>query len=126
MFKEGKSLRNGKWFVFFRMKMIKVYPIVSGLSFLIRAYLCYLTIEQIPIIDNPVLSYLIGEIISLYSILWIFSYFTNSVIINKYDIRSSTARACCYFPIYMVYLAVLYGVLVILSVVGVLPIIVDI
>ncbi len=50
-----------------------MYKMLSEISFIIRAYLCYLTIDRIPIIKNELLNYIILEVISLYTILMIIS-----------------------------------------------------
>lgn len=99
-----------------------MYPIISALSFIIRAYLCYITIDTVPIISNPILQYLLTEIVSLYTILWAFSYVTNGILIQKYDIQSKTLRAIFYFFIYLVYLLIMFGILKLLTFVRVLPI----
>lgn len=100
----------------------KMYPIISALSFIIRAYLCYITIDTVPIISNPLIQYLLTEIVSLYTILWALSYVTNGALIRKYDIQSKTMRAILYFFIYMFYLLVMFGILKLLTFVRVIPI----
>lgn len=99
-----------------------MYSIISALSFIIRAYLCYITIDTVPIISNPLIQYLLTEIVSLYTILWGLSYATNGALIQKYDIQSKTVRAFFYFFIYVTYLFVMFGILKLLTFVRVIPI----
>lgn len=99
-----------------------LYPLVRSLSLLIRVYLCYITIDNIPIIENPLLNEIFLEVFSMYWLLWFFTYFTNRKIINALDITSSTTRALIYFVIYCIYLFVLYGILVLLTNIKILPI----
>ena len=99
-----------------------MYQLISSLSFIIRAYLCYITIDTVPIISNPLIQYLLAEIVSLYTILWAFSYVTNGLLIEKYNIHSETARAIFYFGIYLVYLFVMYGILELLTWMNIIPV----
>mgnify|MGYP004651756119 CR=1 FL=1 len=99
-----------------------MYSIISALSFIIRAYLCYITIDTVPIISNPLIQYLLTEIVSLYTILWVLSYATNGALIRKYNIQSKTIRAFFYFFIYVAYLFVMFGILKLLTFVRVIPI----
>lgn len=99
-----------------------MYRLVSSISFIIRAYLCYCTIDTLPIIKDPLIQELISEIFSLYTLLWACSYFTNRKIIKELEINSSTVRTIIYFFIYLIYLFVLFGILKLLTWMNVLPI----
>ena len=50
-----------------------MYKLISGISFLIRAWLCYNTIDNIPILANPIANSILLEVISLYTILVLIS-----------------------------------------------------
>ena len=50
-----------------KMKM-GMYKLLSGISLLARIYLCYVTIDTIPIFENELVNYMILEILSLYTI----------------------------------------------------------
>lgn len=54
--------------------MVQMYKIASLVSFIIRAYICYLTIETVPIFQNEYIGWVFGQIVSLYTILWFISY----------------------------------------------------
>lgn len=101
-----------------------MYKLLSGISLLARIYLCYVTIDTIPIFANELVNYMVLEILSLYTILRIITYFENKVIINRLDIKSSCVRVFIYFIIYCLNLAILYGIMSLLTKYGILPIII--
>ena len=94
--------------------------LISTISFCIRAYLCYLTIDGIPVLANPIANEIWGEVFSLYSLLMIISRATVVMFYKKGE--APVFGAICYFCIYLVYLAITYGVLVVLTKNGILPI----
>ena len=98
-----------------------MYQLVRSISFMIRAYLCYCTIDTVSIIKEPLIQELILEFFSMYTLLWACSYFTNRKIIREFEIHSSTERAILYFFIYLIYLFVLFGILKVLTWMNVLP-----
>lgn len=51
-----------------------MYKELSAISFMARVYLCYLTIDAVPIFENEATTWLIGQIISIYTLLWLASY----------------------------------------------------
>ena len=101
-----------------------MYKILSSISLLVRIYLCYVTIDTIPIFANELVNYMVLEILSLYTILRIITYFENKVIINRLDIQSSCVRVFIYFIIYCLNLAILYRIMSLLTKYGILPIII--
>lgn len=100
-----------------------MYKFLSSISFIIRVYLCYVTIDTIPILENELVNYMILEILSLYTILRIITYFENKVIINRLNVQSSCIRVFIYFIIYCLNLAIMYGIMLLLTKYGILPII---
>ena len=100
-----------------------MYKILSSISLMVRIYLCYVTIDTIPIFENELVNYMILEILSLYTILRIITYFENKVIINRLDIQSSCIRVFIYFIIYCLNLAIMYGIMMLLTKYGILPIV---
>lgn len=97
-----------------------MYVFVSTLSFLIRAYLCYCTIDKIPILSNPIANNILTEVISLYTILMIISRITVGSFYKKGE--NPTFGVIAYFIIYIIYLGITYGLLVLLTYIKVLPI----
>lgn len=97
-----------------------MYPIISFLSFLIRAYLCYLTIDKIPILENLVANNILLEVISLYTILMLISRSIVGIFYNKGE--APTLGAIAYFFIYIIILGIMYLIMLFLTKVGVLPI----
>ena len=55
-------------------KRYVMYKEISAISYAIRAYICYLTIETTPIFDNEGLTWLFGQIISIYTLFYLISY----------------------------------------------------
>lgn len=99
-----------------------MYQLLSLFSFLIRAYLCYCTLDNIPILANPILNSILGEVISLYTILWAISYF---VVGRFYDKGSEPLLGVIlYFIVYVVILGITYLLLLLLTYIGVLPMVI--
>ena len=97
-----------------------MYKTLSELSFLIRVYLCYLTIDKISIFANEMINYIILEIISLYTILRIITYTeVNIAFGGEVDTIGGTIL---YFIIYVINLIIMYFIMFILTKFGILPI----
>lgn len=96
-----------------------MYKILSELSFFIRCYLCYLTIDNIPILKNDLLNYVLLEFISLYTILRIITYFEVRTFYNKGE--DSEFGVIAYFFIYLINLAIIYTIMLGLTHFGILP-----
>lgn len=97
-----------------------MYKLISLISFIIRAYLCYLTIDKIPILENPIANTILLEVISIYTILMVFTKKT----VGKFYTRGEnpTFGAIAYFFIYIIYLGITYLILLVLTWLKVLPI----
>lgn len=97
-----------------------MYKILSELSLLLRMYFCYLTIDNIPILKNQLWNYVLLEVISLYTILRIITYFE----VGRFYDKGSTSElgVIAYFFIYFFNLGILYAIMLILTKVGFLPI----
>lgn len=102
-------------------ELMEFYPFVATASFLIRAYLCYLTIDKIPIILDPILKELVSEIFSLYTFLMIISRLTTSLFYTK-GIDSPYKGCGIYFIIYICYLFILFLIMLILTFFKILPV----
>lgn len=97
------------------------YKIAKLLSWIIRWVICYFTIETTPIFENSFVAYGVDQIISLYTILWFISY---SVVggIFRYERGSDPVLGVFLYAIVYIPLALIaWGVLALLTVVGVLP-----
>jgi len=97
-----------------------MYKILSEISFLIRCYLCYLTIDNIPILANELLNYVLLEVISLYTILRIITYLEVGSMYNRNE--GSEIGVILYFFIYLINLGIMYVILLALTHFGILPI----
>ena len=100
-----------------------MYPIVSSISLAVRFWLCYITIESLPIFSNDATGWVFGQIISIYTLFRIICYPIVGILSERLYISSATARSIMYFLLYIP-LAGLYWVLLLLltHVFGVLPI----
>ena len=97
-----------------------MYKILSVVSFCIRAYLCYRTIDNIPILANPLYNNILLEVISLYTILWAISYFTVGLFYDSGD--EPILGVFLYFVVYVVFLGLMYLLMLFLTFIGILPI----
>lgn len=97
-----------------------MYKMVSAISFIIRAYLCYCTIDKIPILENSIANTILLEFISIYTILMIITRLTVGTFYNKGE--CPTFGAIAYFFIYLIYLGITYVILLVLTWLKVLPI----
>ena len=99
-----------------------MYKLIRSISFLIRVYFCYLTIDNVPILENPLVNHMVTEVFSLYTLLWAVTYFENGLLINKYNIYSKVKRAIIYFVLYCINLGILYYIMKFLTKLHILPI----
>lgn len=97
-----------------------MYKLINSISFIIRAYLCYLTIDKIPILENPIANTILLEVISIYTILMIVSRVTVGIFYTKGE--NPTFGAIAYFFIYIIYLGIAYAILLALTRLNILPI----
>ena len=97
-----------------------MYQIFSGISLIIRMYLCYITIDNIPILANPLYNSILFEVISLYTILWAISYFTVGLFYDSGD--DPILGVFLYFVVYVVFLGLMYLIMIFLTFIGILPI----
>lgn len=97
-----------------------MYKFVSTVSFFIRFYLCYCTIDTIPILKNPLLNSILLEVISIYSILMVITRATVGTFYTKGE--NATFGAIAYFFLYLIYLGITYLILLGLTWLKILPI----
>lgn len=97
-----------------------LYKIISLISFAIRSYLCYLTIDNIPIFENHLLNSMFLEVCSLYTILMIVSRLEVGIFYSKGE--APVLGSIMYFGVYLFNLGILYLVMLGLTKIGVLPI----
>lgn len=97
-----------------------MYKFVSAISFLIRFYLCYCTIDKISILKNPWLNSILLEVILIYTILMVVTRATVGIFYTKGE--NATFGAIAYFFIYLIYLSITYLILLGLTWLKILPI----
>lgn len=97
-----------------------MYKVVRLVSFVIRAYLCYCTIDNIPILADPIANNILLEVISIYTILMIISRLTVSTFYKKGE--APVFGAIAYFVVYILYLGITYAIMLHMTNMGILPI----
>ena len=97
-----------------------MYRFIRLISFFIRAYLCYCTIDKIPILANPIANSILLEVVSIYTVLMLISRATVGTFYKKGE--NPTFGAVAYFIIYIVYLGITFGLMLLLTHLKVLPI----
>ncbi len=97
-----------------------MYQFIKSISFLIRLYLCYYTIDTIPILKNPIANNIFLEIVSLYTILMLISRAIVGTFYKSGD--APIFGAIAYFFVYVVNLEIMYGIMLLLTKIGFLPI----
>ncbi len=97
-----------------------MYELVKLISFVIRSYLCYFTIDNIPILADPIANTILLEVISMYTILMIITRKTVGKFYTKGE--NPTLGAILYFVIYLIYLGIAYAILLGLTWFKILPI----
>lgn len=98
-----------------------MYRLLSGLSYITRFVLCYFTIETTPIFANSLIAWGVDQMISIYFVLLVISYFIVGNVF-KYE-RGSVPElgVILYFVTYVVLALITWGILWLLTAVGVLP-----
>lgn len=100
-----------------------MYPIVSTLSLIVRFYLCYISIEQLPIFVNEDTNWLFGQIISIYTIFRLICYALVGAISSRMKENDSTIKSVLYLVLYILLAGIYWLVLLLLTnVFGVLPV----
>lgn len=97
-----------------------MYPIISLISFCIRAWLCYNTIDNIPILSNQIANSILLEVVSLYTILMVISRAIVGIFYKRGE--APVFGAIAYFFIYIINLGIMYLLMLILTKVEILPI----
>lgn len=98
------------------------YLLASSISFIIRAILCFYTIETTPIFANDAIEWVFGQIISIYTILRIISF---SIVRNVFQYRRGDAPilgVALYGLVHVILVLILWGILALLTLVNILPI----
>lgn len=100
-----------------------LYRLVSATSLLVRFYLCYITIEQLPIFASNEFNIIVGQIVSVYSVFWAISYIATGIISHRLGIENPTGRSILYFMVYLIPVSIYWLVLLILTnVLHILPV----
>ena len=98
-----------------------MYKELSKISCIIRFYICYLTIEARPIFDESGLSWLVWQIIPIYTLFYLISY----RIVGKLGYKRGDNPVLGQFYTYVIYVALavfVWFILLALTAMGWLPI----
>lgn len=96
-----------------------LYFFVSTISFIIRSFLCYISIDTIPIFRNHIVNNIFLDFFSLYTLLMIVS--RNIVGIFYCKGENPVIGSIDYFVVYIVVLGFLFVVMTLLTFVGIMP-----
>lgn len=99
-----------------------IYKDIKSISYLVRFWLCCLTIENVSIFSNKLIEYFIGQIISVYFLLMVICYLVVGRLSLKLGIEGSSGKAVLYFAIYVIAVFTLWIILRFLTALGVIPI----
>ncbi len=97
------------------------YEIARLLSWIIRWVICYFTIETTPIFQNSLIAYGVDQIISLYTVLWFVSYTIVGRVFNYKSGSDPVLGVMLYAIVYIPLALLTWGILAILTALGVLP-----
>lgn len=92
-----------------------MYPMISALSLLVRMYLCYISIEQLPILTNDSLNWMIGQVLSIYSLFRLICYPIVGIVSTRLGIESASLKSILYFIFYLPLLIIYWLLLIMLT-----------
>ena len=96
-----------------------MYKLFSKISYAIRFYICFITIEAVPIFKSNLVGLIFGQVFPMYVILMLISYTTVSLI---YERGSAPALGVILYAVVYIPLALLlWGILSLLTFIGILP-----
>lgn len=98
-----------------------MYKLVKVLGRIVTYCVCAITIDKINVTESFILSYfIISPIIN--ELLWLLSYFTcNKIIYQKLNIDIPAIGSIGYTISYVVYAFVIFGILIVLRRIGIIP-----
>lgn len=98
------------------------YQIASSISFIIRAYICYYTIETTPIFATNLQGFVLGQVISVYVFLGIVAYFIVGNIFHYERGSAPVLGVVLYGAVHLILVIICWGILAVLTIMGILPI----
>lgn len=96
------------------------YKIVSKISYAIRFYICFITIEAVPIFKSDLVGLIAGQVFPTYGILMLISYAIVGIIYERGS--APVFGVISYFVMYIPLALLLWGVLLSLTFLKILPI----
>ena len=100
-----------------------MYKIVKNYGFIIRYIVCAVTVESLDVTDSYILNLLVISPITS-KLLWIVSFYSSKIVIyHKLGIDNSTVGSIGYTVSYILYAVALFGLLLLLNKLKIIPII---
>ena len=98
-----------------------MYKLVKVLGHIVTYFACTITIDKINVTESIILNYfIISPMIN--ELLWILSYYTcNNIIYQKLNIDIPAIGSIGYTISYVVYAFVIFGILIVLRRIGIIP-----
>lgn len=98
-----------------------MYYIVKALGYIVRWFICAITIDKINVTKSFFLSYfIISPIIS--ELLWKLSRYTcRKIVFQELDINNSTIRSLGYTIAYIIYTVITFIILIVLKMLEIIP-----
>lgn len=104
-----------------KVGVLYMYKLFSSISYIVRFYLAYLTIEKVSIFKSTIANYFWGEVVSIYVVFMVISYFITGLFYEK-DSMPAEIGVIIYFLVYCVILFFYWLILLLLTSIGILPI----
>ena len=98
------------------------YQIASAISLIVRAYVCYYTVETTPIFASDLKGLVLGQVVSIYVILRIVAYFIVGNVLHYEKGSAPTLGVMLYGIIHLILVMICWGILAILTMMSILPI----
>lgn len=98
------------------------YQIASAVSFIVRAYVCYYTIETTPIFASDLKGLVLGQVVSIYVILRIVAYFIVGNVFHYEKGSSPILGVIMYGIVHLCLVLITWGILALLTLFRIIPI----
>lgn len=90
------------------------------LSKIFRLFLCYKTIDSVPLFDGSISGLIAGQVLSMYGIIFLLSYTIVGIFYKKND--NPSIGSLLYFVVYCILLLITWLILLLLTHLQILPV----
>lgn len=98
-----------------------MYRLLSRVSLIVRFIICYFTIEAVPIFESELWTIILAQTVPVYSFLLAISYAIVGGVFGYERGSAPELGVLLYFIVYIPLVLLLWGVLALLTEIGVLP-----